>query len=59
MIPGGTPEQSADLLKTIIADQRQMISEVINSDPSKVPQMWCPYKEVLEYYDRLGLRRPR
>jgi hypothetical protein len=58
MIPGGTPEQSADLLKTIIADQRQMISEVINPDPSKVPQMWCPYKEVLEYYDRLGLRVP-
>ncbi len=58
MIPGGTPEQSADLLKTIIADQRQIISEVVNPDPSKVPQMWCPYKEVLEYYDRLGLRVP-
>jgi hypothetical protein len=58
MIPGGTPEQSAELLKTIIADQRQMISEVINPDPSKVPQLWCPYKEVLEYYDRLGLRVP-
>jgi hypothetical protein len=58
MIPGGTPEQSAELLKQIIADQRQMISEVINPDPSKVPQLWCPYKEVLEYYDRLGLRVP-
>jgi Glycosyl hydrolase family 115/Gylcosyl hydrolase family 115 C-terminal domain/Glycosyl hydrolase family 67 N-terminus len=58
MIPGGTPEQSAELLKKIIADQRQMISEVINPDPSKVPQLWCPYKEVLEYYDRLGLRVP-
>ncbi len=58
MIPGGTPEQSAELLKTIIADQRQIISEAINPDPSKVPQMWCPYKEVLEYYDRLGLRVP-
>ncbi len=58
MIPGGTAEQSADLLKTIIADQRKMISEVINPDPSKVPQLWCPYKEVLEYYDRLGLRVP-
>ena len=58
MIPGGTPEQSAELLKKIIADQRQMISEVINPDASKVPQLWCPYKEVLEYYDRLGLRVP-
>lgn len=58
MIPGGTPEQSAELLKTIIADQRQMIADVINPDPSKVPQLWCPYKEVLEYYDRLGLRVP-
>jgi Glycosyl hydrolase family 115/Gylcosyl hydrolase family 115 C-terminal domain len=58
MIPGGTPEQSAELLKKIIADQRQMIAEVIDPDPSKVPQLWCPYKEVLEYYDRLGLRVP-
>jgi hypothetical protein len=58
MIPGGTPEQSAELLKKIIADQRQMISDIINPDPSKVPQLWCPYKEVLEYYDRLGLRVP-
>src|SRR5262249_21793116 len=58
MIPGGTPEQSAELLKTIIADQRQMIADVINSDPSIVPQLWCPYKEVLEYYDRLGVRVP-
>ncbi len=58
MIPGGTPEQSAELLKKIIADQRQMISEVINPDPIKVPQLWCPYKEVLEYYERLGLRVP-
>jgi hypothetical protein len=58
MIQGGTPEQSAELLKKIIADQRQMISEVINPDPSKVPQLWCPYKEVLEYYDRLGMRVP-
>ena len=23
-----------------------------------MPQLWCPYKEVLEYYDRLGLRVP-
>ena len=58
MIPGGTPEQSAELLKKIITDQRQMITEVIDPDPSKVPQLWCPYKEVLEYYDRLGLRVP-
>jgi hypothetical protein len=58
MIPGGTPEQSAELLKKIIADQRQIISDVINPDASKVPQLWCPYKEVLEYYDRLGLRVP-
>jgi hypothetical protein len=58
MIPRGTAEQSAELLKKIIADQRQMISEVVNPDASKVPQLWCPYKEVLEYYDRLGLRVP-
>lgn len=57
MIPNGTVEQSMALLKDIIGVQRQIISESINPDPSKVPQLWCPYKEVLEYYNR-GFRVP-
>ncbi len=51
--------QSANiaLLEKIVADQRKMISETINPDLSKVPQMWALYKEVLDYYNN-GMRVP-
>ena len=34
-----------------------MIAEEINPDVTKVPQLWCLYKEVQEYYNA-GLRVP-
>jgi hypothetical protein len=57
MIPGGTRDQSMTLLKDIIAAQRKLIADNLNPDPAQVPQLWCPYKEVLEYYNA-GLRVP-
>jgi len=57
MIPGGTAAQSMALLQEIVSVQRKMIAEEINPDVSKVPQLWCLYKEVLEYYNA-GLRVP-
>jgi endo-1,4-beta-D-glucanase Y len=57
MIPGGTVAQSMALLEEIVAVQRKMIAEAINSDVTKVPQLWCLYKEVQEYYNA-GLRVP-
>jgi hypothetical protein len=57
MIPGGTVAQSMALLEEIVAVQRKMISEEINPDVTKVPQLWCLYKEVQEYYSA-GLRVP-
>ena len=57
MIQDGTRQQSMDLLKEIVAAQRKMIAEEINPDLTKVPQLWCPYKEVLDYYNA-GLRVP-
>jgi hypothetical protein len=57
MIPGGTVVQSMKLLEEIVGIQRKMIAEGINPDVSKVPQLWCLYKEVQEYY-RAGLRVP-
>jgi hypothetical protein len=57
MIKGGTTEQSSALLEKIVADQRKIIAEEINPDPSKVPQLWCLYKEVQDYYEH-GLRVP-
>ncbi|MCJ7730397.1 MAG: glycosyl hydrolase 115 family protein, partial [Sedimentisphaerales bacterium] len=57
MIQGGTVAQSMALLEKIVDVQRKMISEEINPDVTKVPQLWCLYKEVQEYYEK-GLRVP-
>ncbi len=57
MIPGGTVAQSMALLEEIVGVQRKMIAEEMNPDVTKVPQLWCLYKEVQEYYNA-GLRVP-
>jgi len=46
-----------DLTEQVIAAQRKMIAEVVNPDATKVPQLWCLYKEVMDYYND-GLRVP-
>ena len=45
------------LLERIVANQRQLIAQDINPDVTKVPQLWCLYKEVQEYYEK-GMRVP-
>jgi hypothetical protein len=57
MIPDGNVAESMALLGKIVDVQRKMIAEEINPDVTKVPQLWCPYKEVQEYYEK-GLRVP-
>lgn len=57
MMPGATVAESMALLEKIVTVQRQMIAEEINADATRVPQLWCLYKEVLEYY-KAGLRVP-
>ena len=57
MIAGGSAQQSVELLGKIIAAQRSIIAQEINPDVTKVPQLWCPYKEVLDYYNA-GFRVP-
>jgi hypothetical protein len=57
MIKGGTVQQSMDLLEKIVAVQRKIIADEVNPDVTKVPQMWCLYKEVQSYYEQ-GLRVP-
>ena len=50
-MPGtGTPAEKATRLHTIIAEQRAMLARHVNPDPARVPQIFCPYKEVLELY---------
>jgi len=57
MIPNGTVAESMALLEKIVGVQRKMIAEEVNPDVTKVPQLWCLYKEVQEYYEK-GLRVP-
>ena len=56
MAPGG-PEANMELLEKIIKVQRQIISEETKKDITKVPQVWCLYKEVQDFY-KAGMRVP-
>jgi len=46
-----------DLMKSIIAAERQILSDVTGKDLTTIPQVWTMYKEVLRYWDE-GLRPP-
>lgn len=50
-------ETNVALLEKIVADQRQILSEVLDRKPEEVPQLWALYKEVQDYYER-GMRVP-
>jgi len=56
MAPGG-PAANQALLEKIVAVQRTIIADEMNPDVTKVPQLWCLYKEVQEFYDA-GMRVP-
>ena len=45
------------LLEKIVADQREIISEVTGRPAEETPQVWALYKEVQDYYDK-GMRVP-
>lgn len=55
----GTKSQAAriPLLEKIFSVQRGLLSKYVNSKPETVPQIFCPYKEVLADY-RAGLKVP-
>jgi hypothetical protein len=54
---GPNLDDNVKLLEQIVADQRQIISEQMNPDVTKVPQLWALYKEVQGYYEK-GMRVP-
>jgi hypothetical protein len=56
MAPDG-PAANRALLDRIVELQRSMLREEVNPDITKVPQVWCLYKEVQEFYDA-GMRVP-
>jgi hypothetical protein len=47
---GGTPAEKAERLHRIIDDQRDLLRRWVNTNVALVPQIFCPYKEVLELY---------
>lgn len=55
----GTKNQAERIpvLEKIIQTQRNLLTKYVNSDIEKVPQIFCPYKEVLADY-RAGLKVP-
>ena len=52
-----TTEDKVRGLTDIIASERKLLADSINLDVTKVPQMFCPYKEVLDAYNA-GLKVP-
>jgi hypothetical protein len=53
----GGPEVNISLLERIVDVQRKIIAEEVNSNLTEVPQLWCLYKEVLDFYNA-GMRVP-
>lgn len=45
------------LLEKIVAAQREIITDIYQTNAAAVPQLWALYKEVQEYYER-GMRVP-
>ncbi len=54
---GGTEREKAARLETIITGQREMLARNVNPNVASVPQIFCPYKEVLPLY-RLMTKLP-
>jgi hypothetical protein len=48
----GTPEERVERLRRIISDQRDLLRHYVNPDVVQVPQVFCPYKEVLALYQK-------
>lgn len=52
-----TVEEMKAALTNVLKDQHDLIAKYINKDVSKVPQVFIPYKEVLDVYNA-GLEVP-
>ena len=50
-------EESWKILEEIVAEQRTILSEEMGRPAEEIPQLWCLYKEVQQYYEE-GMRVP-
>lgn len=54
----GVPkEREVSLIEEVLADQRQILSSHIDRPIDSIPQLFVPYKEVMDIYER-GLKVP-
>ena len=56
MAPGG-PAANRALLEKIVDRQRAILRDELHRDLAEVPQVWCLYKEVQDFYED-GMRVP-
>jgi hypothetical protein len=52
-----TLKEKTEALQKVIHDQRKLLGKFINKDVKKIPQVFIPYKEVLQIYEN-GLHVP-
>ena len=52
-----TLDEQKTVLERVFADQRRLLQQYVNKDVTKVPQVFIPYKEVLDVY-HAGLKVP-
>lgn len=52
-----TVEEQRKVLERVFVDQRKLLQKYVNPDITKVPQVFIPYKEVLDIYNS-GLQVP-
>lgn len=52
-----TIEEQKAVLTRVLEDQRKLLTDYVNKDLTKVPQVFIPYKEVLDVY-HAGLQVP-
>lgn len=53
-----TVEEQVALTNKVLKSQRKLVSDYLNPQPEKVPQVFIPYKEVLNIYNTGKLELP-
>jgi hypothetical protein len=57
-MPGpNEPQEKVKLLEQVISDQRGLLTKYFKKPAPEIPQIFCPYKEVLSLY-QTGLKLP-
>lgn len=53
----GDLKSNIAMVENIVQKQQKIIGEEMNPDITKVPQSWCLYKEIMDYYNE-GMKVP-